>query len=258
MNKAPEESNMCVRTISHPSQEAETEDMSENLSTSRSLGARNSSVSEERPSPPSTSNSGNDGTAQDTLPHNDGTATTSSPDAGQVQGRLKADDEEGKKTTTQINEYSYRNYSQVLPKSLAMVSSGRVSPGGTNSMRVQKLPTKLSAMLSCKEFEHIISWMPHGRAWKIHNPHAFVEEVIPRFFDNTNYNSFIRLVNAWGFRRVMKGTDRNAYYHEVGIAIGSVNEVIFGCNAHTYAASSCSMLSSFYGVCLTYMLPCTG
>ena len=89
------------------------------------------------------------------------------------------------------------------------------SPNST--IRVQKLPAKLNAMLSNPNFAHIISWMPHGRAWKVHNAHAFVEEVVPRYFEYTNYNSFIRLVNAWGFRRILKGPDRNSYYHEVSI-----------------------------------------
>jgi HSF-type DNA-binding len=61
----------------------------------------------------------------------------------------------------------------------------------------------------------IISWLPHGRSWKVHNPQAFIENIIPAFFDYQNFNSFIRLVNAWGFRRLIKGPDRNSYYHEL-------------------------------------------
>ena len=111
--------------------------------------------------------------------------------------------------------FVYRDFSRVTPSTIFATSAGFRSPTGQSKLSVQKLPAKLNAMLSCKEFESIISWMPHGRAWKIHKPHAFVEQVIPRFFEYANYNSFIRLVNAWGFRRLLKGPDRNAYYHEV-------------------------------------------
>lgn len=107
-------------------------------------------------------------------------------------------------------KFAYRDYAS---EPLQFPFSGRVSPN--TSLRVQKLPMKLNAMLTNPHYAHIISWLPHGRAWKIHDAHAFVDEVIPNFFEYTNYNSFIRLVNAWGFRRVLKGTDRGSYYHEV-------------------------------------------
>lgn len=110
------------------------------------------------------------------------------------------------------NAFVYHDYSTAT-LSHDLTSGGRSSP--TSSLRVQKLPAKLNAMLSNPEFTHIISWMPHGRAWKVHDSHFFLEKVIPRFFEYNNYNSFIRLVNAWGFRRVLKGPDRNSYYHEV-------------------------------------------
>ena len=64
-----------------------------------------------------------------------------------------------------------------------------------------------------KEFNHIISWLPHGRAWKVHKPKAFEDEVIPKFFVSCKYTSFVRQANGWGFRRILKGQDRNAYYH---------------------------------------------
>jgi HSF-type DNA-binding len=78
----------------------------------------------------------------------------------------------------------------------------------------QKLPAKLNAILADPETQHIISWMPHGRAWRINDPALFVKKVMPIYFQSSNYNSFIRLINAWGFRRMSRGPDRNAYYHE--------------------------------------------
>lgn len=79
----------------------------------------------------------------------------------------------------------------------------------------QKLPPKLNVILSDPETQHIISWMPHGRSWRIHKPHTFEQQVMPKYFKHTKWNSFIRLVNAWGFRRMVKGSDRGAYYHEL-------------------------------------------
>ncbi len=62
---------------------------------------------------------------------------------------------------------------------------------------------------------HIISWLPHGRSWKIYNRDMFTEIALPRYFGHKNYASFVRIVNAWGFRRVTNGLDRDSYYHEV-------------------------------------------
>jgi hypothetical protein len=111
------------------------------------------------------------------------------------------------------SRYVYRDYSRMpeTAESVCRQQQDRLT------MRVQKLPAKLYAMLSIPEVQHIISWMPHGRSWKIHNVDLFVKHVMPCFFEYNNYNSFIRLVNAWGFRRLTKGPDKNAYWHEVSL-----------------------------------------
>lgn len=42
-----------------------------------------------------------------------------------------------------------------------------------SSIRVQKFPVKLYAILAQKEFQDIICWMPHGRSWKVLKPSMF-------------------------------------------------------------------------------------
>jgi hypothetical protein len=139
-----------------------------------------------------------------------------------------------KRTTTPAAAYQqqqqqnftyYHDYSRsksATPSLTDAVARLSPPPRTASPLRVHKLPSKLNAMLSDPEFNSIISWMPHGRSWKVHNAHLFLEQVIPRFFEYTNYNSFIRLVNAWGFRRILKGPDRNSYYHEVSSILLSV------------------------------------
>lgn len=115
---------------------------------------------------------------------------------------------------TTDSKYAYKDFSRVLPDDGEAVLDAIVNVGPSN-VKHQKLPVKLDAMLSDPEFSHIISWMPHGRSWRILKPKTFVKEVLPKYFDYCNYNSFIRLVNAWGFRRFTSGPDRHSYYHEV-------------------------------------------
>jgi len=118
------------------------------------------------------------------------------------------------------NEYTYTDHSRVIKKGNAasVTSSHRSSSSQEsvpNNIRVQVLPVKLAAILDEPRFQDIICWMPHGRAWKVLRPKEFTERVASNYFQYPNYNSFIRLVNAWGFRRIKTGVDANAYFHEV-------------------------------------------
>jgi hypothetical protein len=57
--------------------------------------------------------------------------------------------------------------------------------------------------------------LPHGFSWKIHDPKQFVTIVMPMYFEKqSKFTSFNRQVNGWGFRRVMDGPDRDAYYNQ--------------------------------------------
>jgi hypothetical protein len=86
-----------------------------------------------------------------------------------------------------------------------------------------KFPAKLYEILSRDKYHHIISWLPHGRSFKIWNTSLLEEEVLPHFFDSANYNSFVRLLNAWKYRRITRSNknsksnkeDFNSYYHEL-------------------------------------------
>eukprot|EP00957_Ditylum_brightwellii_P041221 3120454-Ditylum_brightwellii.AAC.1 len=62
---------------------------------------------------------------------------------------------------------------------------------------------------------HIISWMPHGRAWKVVAPSELETEVLGKYFRQSRYASFARQINGWGFRRITQGPDKNCYYHEL-------------------------------------------
>ncbi|KAL7450241.1 hypothetical protein ACHAWC_002193 [Mediolabrus comicus] len=71
-------------------------------------------------------------------------------------------------------------------------------------------------MLCDPDLVTCITWMPHGRSWKILNRDLFSRYALPKYFGHTNHASFIRIVNAWGFRRIIQpGPDRDTYYHEL-------------------------------------------
>ncbi|KAL3940409.1 MAG: hypothetical protein SGARI_000976 [Bacillariaceae sp.] len=82
--------------------------------------------------------------------------------------------------------------------------------------RIPNFPAKMYAILSRKDLSDIITWLPHGRSWKVLKPREFEVKVIPTYFEHSKFSSFIRQANGWGFRRIIsKGPDRNSYYHEL-------------------------------------------
>lgn len=79
-------------------------------------------------------------------------------------------------------------------------------------------PLKLHIILKILEEEGndcIISWLPHGRAFVIHNPSRFEQEVVKRFFKHSQISSFRRQLNLYGFLRLSNGRDTGAYYHQL-------------------------------------------
>jgi len=66
------------------------------------------------------------------------------------------------------------------------------------------------------ELAQIISWQPHGRCFLARDIKRMEEHnVLARFFRQKNYASFRRQLNIWGFKRIIKGPDHGAYYHEL-------------------------------------------
>jgi len=102
------------------------------------------------------------------------------------------------------NYYVYSDFSHVQPEF-----------GESHEAAPRTLPAKLNSMLSDPALSDVIAWQPHGRSWRILDRERFSTEVLPTYFEHSNYNSFIRLVNAWGFRRVPHGIDCDSHYHEV-------------------------------------------
>jgi len=76
-------------------------------------------------------------------------------------------------------------------------------------------PMKLHKILSDPENSDYITWLPHGRSWRVLKPKAFEEKIIPKYFRHAKYASFMRQVNGWGFKRMTQGPDHNSYYHEL-------------------------------------------
>jgi len=82
----------------------------------------------------------------------------------------------------------------------------------------EPFPEKLHRMLvqvQKEGNEDIVSFYSHGRAFGVHDMDRFVNEIMPRFFKQTKFNSFARQLNLYGFLRISSGPDAGGYYHEL-------------------------------------------
>jgi hypothetical protein len=59
----------------------------------------------------------------------------------------------------------------------------------------------------------IISFTPDGKAFEIHKPDRFFQEIIPRYFRQNRLSSFKRQLNLYGFEIVGLGPSHGAYFH---------------------------------------------
>lgn len=82
---------------------------------------------------------------------------------------------------------------------------------------VYSFPWKLYDMLEEVEKTgqtHICSWTDNGKAFTVHKVDAFLEEIMPNYFDQKKFESFRRQLNFYGFVRVSRGANRGTYSHE--------------------------------------------
>jgi HSF-type DNA-binding len=109
-----------------------------------------------------------------------------------------------------MNPYPFFCYNNFSAESDPDPLTPLTAPG-----RVPNFPAKMHSILSRPDLADVISWMPHGRSWRVLKPREFEIRVIPTYFEHAKFSSFIRQANGWGFRRVTQGRDRNSYYHEL-------------------------------------------
>ena len=96
-----------------------------------------------------------------------------------------------KRIKKSLVDHTYRDYSCVPISDLVANYSG---------IDVGIFPSKLHQILSRPEYENIIQWKPHGRAWAVTDRGAFTSVVLPEHFNHSNFASFNRSVNGWGFK----------------------------------------------------------
>lgn len=102
-----------------------------------------------------------------------------------------------------VMNHSYRDFSQVPPPE-GYVASTKIED--------MTFPQKIHHMLSQAEYQDCITWLPHGRSFKVTNPRRFEMFVCPEYFGHRRYSSFLRSLSNHRFKHISKGDDRNCKY----------------------------------------------
>jgi hypothetical protein len=76
----------------------------------------------------------------------------------------------------------------------------------------------------------VVSWQPHGKAFRVHQPEVFARTVMPRYFkQQTKYKSFQRQLHMYGFHRIATGMDTGAYFHSMFIRHKKSMSLLMSC-----------------------------
>lgn len=100
---------------------------------------------------------------------------------------------------------SYRDYSTYLLNGGELIKHKKSD---------RNFPVKLHRIVSDPMNAHIITWLPHGRAFKVIRRDELIRDVIPGYFVCSKYESFTRQLTAWDYKRLKRGPDEGCYYHE--------------------------------------------
>ncbi|CEH16270.1 Heat shock transcription factor [Ceraceosorus bombacis] len=71
-----------------------------------------------------------------------------------------------------------------------------------SSKQQQSFVSKLYAMLEDRSISDMIDWIPDGTAFSVANPSEFSRLILPNWFKHSNWQSFVRQLNMYGFHKV--------------------------------------------------------
>lgn len=105
-----------------------------------------------------------------------------------------------KKKVTMV-DHTYHDYSQLeIQESNDDDGEGGSKLQSTQRKGIENFPSKLHRILSCGRYKSIIAWKEHGRSWAILDKERLSSVVCPENFSHSNFDSFNRSVNGWGFK----------------------------------------------------------
>jgi hypothetical protein len=138
----------------------------------------------------------------------------------QQQHRLSGEvDQAAHRNSSQVSvNHDYTDFAYVLEEDQELPpevdDNNNVRKRNTGGV-ISPFPERLHDMLSKTNVPEVVGWAPHGRCFLVRKPKEFESKIMPLYFNHTKLTSFQRQLNLYGFKRITKGVDRGAYYHEL-------------------------------------------
>ncbi|KAK0567557.1 Flocculation suppression protein [Tilletia horrida] len=90
---------------------------------------------------------------------------------------------------------------QGIPGSLSSLGS-QLGSERRSAKQQPSFVNKLYSMLEDHRISNMISWAPSGTVFSVANPSVFSKVVLPQWFKHSNWQSFVRQLNMYGFNKV--------------------------------------------------------
>ncbi|KAL3776374.1 hypothetical protein ACHAWO_004409 [Cyclotella atomus] len=101
---------------------------------------------------------------------------------------------------------------QLVPAPIAVANSSAPS----DSLHKSSFADKLHAILSNKQLDKIITWLPSGKAFCVLDKESFTKKALPTYFRDAKFESFSRRIKRWGFRKMYTtGLKQVIYTHNL-------------------------------------------
>jgi len=84
---------------------------------------------------------------------------------------------------------------------------------GEEDKNVPSFIGKLSIMLQDPSAAPFVSWSPSGESIVVIDPSTFANQVLPRYFKHSNFASFVRQLNLYGFHKTSQESDVCEFSH---------------------------------------------
>jgi hypothetical protein len=85
-------------------------------------------------------------------------------------------------STTSTSSYNNEDHSRVPPSSTGLSCDEDDSTAHETSGKDPSFSVKLHRMLSSTDSNEYITWLPHGRSWRVLEPQSFETKTIPTYF----------------------------------------------------------------------------
>ena len=82
---------------------------------------------------------------------------------------------------------------------------------GINTTHNSKFLIQLYQILEDNNNKNIIHWSGNGKYFIIEDLNEFIEKILPKYYNHSNYASFVRQLNMYNFHKIKSDINENSF-----------------------------------------------